>query len=155
MAFRKPTMKNNKFILAGVLATVLLFSTTAMPQGIWISSDPVNAQMDSGNQTAVIDQLLSNLSQAKEAVGSGNSTAVTMQLTAIIGELSDILGKVTTDENGENLDEHTHVFVHKGHTHTVTHKHPHNSDHHHHDNGNWFEKHHIFNPNDCKPGLMC
>ncbi len=59
-------MKNNEFILAGVLATVLLFSTTAMPQGIWISSDPVNAQMDSGNQTAVIDQLLSNLSQAKE-----------------------------------------------------------------------------------------
>ena len=56
-----------------------------------------------------------------------------MQLTAIIGELSDILGKVTTDENGENLDEHTHVFVHKGHTHTVTHNHPHHADHHHHD----------------------
>ena len=132
-------MVNNKFILAGVLATVFLFSTTAIPQGIWISSGPVNAHMDSANQTATLDQLVANLSQAKEAVGSGNSTAVTMQLTAIIGELSDILGKVTTDENGENSDEQTHVFEHKGHTHTVTHKHPHHADHHHHDNGNWFE----------------
>jgi hypothetical protein len=43
--------------------------------------------MDTGNQTATLDQLVANLSQAKEAVGSGNSTAVTMQLTAIIGEL--------------------------------------------------------------------
>ena len=141
--------------MVGVLAAIFLFSTTAIPQGIWISSGPVNAQMVSGNQTATLDQLVANLSQAKEAVGSGNSTAVTTQLTAIIGELSDILGKVTTDENGDNSDEHTHVFEHKGHIHTVTHKHPHHADHHHHDNGNWFEKHHIFNPNDCKPGRMC
>lgn len=63
------------------------------------------------------------------------------QLTYIIGELSDILGKVTTDENGQYLDGHTHFFSHKGHTHTVTHKHPHNADHHHHDHGNWFERH--------------
>jgi len=77
------------------------------------------------------------------------------QLTSIIGELSDILGKVTTDENGQYLDGHTHFFSHKGHTHTVTHKHPHNADHHHHDHGNWFERHHIFNPSDCKPGRMC
>jgi hypothetical protein len=155
MAFKKPSLKDKYFILSGVLATVFLFSITAIPQGIWISSGPANAQMDSGNQTATLDQLVANLSQAKEAVGSGNSTAVTMQLTAIIGELSDILGKVTTDENGENSDEHTHFFTHKGNTHTVTHKHPHHADHHHHDNGNWFEKHHIFNPNDCKPGRMC
>ncbi len=154
MAFRRSSLKNNNNLsLVGVLAAVFLFATTAVPQGVWISSDPVNAQMDSGNQTAVIDQLVSNLSQAKEAVGNGNSTAVTMQLTAIIGELSDILGKVTTDENGENLDEHTHVFVHKGHTHTVTHNHPHHADHHHHDD--WTDRHHIFNPRDCKPGFMC
>jgi hypothetical protein len=154
VAFRRSSLKNNNNLsLVGVLAAVFLFATTAVPQGVWISSDPVNAQSDSGNQTAVIDQLVSNLSQAKEAVGNGNSTAVTMQLTAIIGELSDILGKVTTDENGENLDEHTHVFVHKGHTHTVTHNHPHHADHHHHDD--WTDRHHIFNPRDCKPGLMC
>lgn len=152
--FRRSSMKNYNFILAGLLAAVFLFGSNAAPQGVWTSSNPVNAQMDSSNQTAVIDQLVSNLNQAKEAVGSGNSTAVTMQLTAIIGELSDILGKVTTDD-GENNDEHTHFFTHKGHTHTVTHKHPHHADHHHHDNGNWFEKHHIYDPSDCKPGLMC
>src|SRR5918995_1555553 len=134
-------MKNNNFILAGVLAAIFLFATTTMPQGVWISTNPVYAQMDSSNQTAVIDQLVTNLTQAKEAVGSENSTAVTMQLTAIIGELSDILGKVTTDDNGENLDEHTHVFVHKGHTHTVTHQHPHHADHHHHED--WTDRHHI------------
>jgi hypothetical protein len=60
---------------------------------------------------------------------------------------------VTTDENGAHLDEHTHGFVHKGHTHTVTHTHPHHADHHHHED--WTTRHHIFNPNDCKPGLMC
>jgi hypothetical protein len=146
-------MRNNNFILAGVLAAVSLFASTVMPQGIWISSDPVYAQMDSSNQTAVIDQLVSNLRQAKESVGSGNFTAVTMQLTAIIGELSDILGKVTTDENAENLDEHTHLLVHKGHTHTVTHKHPHHADHHYHED--WTDRHHVFNPNNCKPGLLC
>jgi len=63
---------------------VFLFSIAAIPQGIWFSSDPSNAQMDSGNQTATLDHLVSNLSQAKKAVGSGNSPAVTMQLTAII-----------------------------------------------------------------------
>jgi ABC-type Zn2+ transport system substrate-binding protein/surface adhesin len=146
-------MKNHNFILGGVLVVVFLFSTTTMPHGIWTSSQTANAQMDGGNQTAVIDQLVSNLSQAKESLGGDNSTLTTMQLTAIIGELSDILGKVTTDENAGNLDEHTHVFVHKDHTHTVTHKHPHHADHHHHEN--WFDRHHIFNPNDCKPGRMC
>ena len=150
---QKTTMKNNSFVLAGVLIVFLLFSTTVMPQGIWISSEPVNAQMESGNQTAAIDQLVSNLSQTKESLGGDNTTLTTMQLTAIIGELSDLLGKVTTDETGSHLDEHTHVFVHKGHTHTVTHKHPHHADHHHHDN--WFDRHHIFNPSDCKPGRMC
>lgn len=140
-------------MLGGIIATVFLFSTAGIPQGAWISSSSVNAQSDGSNQTAVIDQLVANLSQAKEAVGGGNSTAVTMQLTAIIGELSDILGKATTDEDGEHLDEHTHVFAHKGQTHTVTHKHPHHADHHHHED--WTTRHHIFNPNDCKPGRMC
>ena len=93
MASKKPSLKDNKLILSGVLATVFLFSTTAIPQGIWVSSGPVIAQMDSGNQTATLDQLVSNLSQAKEAVGSGNSTAVTMQLTVIIGRSLTYLAK--------------------------------------------------------------
>jgi hypothetical protein len=91
------------------------------------------------------------LTQAREAIASGNTTSSTAQLTAIIGQLSDILGTVTSDPNGEATDEHTHFFVHKGHTHTVTHTHPHHPSHHH----DWFERHHIFNPSDCKPGRMC
>jgi hypothetical protein len=145
-------MKNNSYVL-GLVVTALLFSTSATLLVIWPSGYSTYAQQDNTNQTLIIDQLVSNLSQAKETVASGNSTAVTIQLTGIIGELSDILGKITTDENGQHLDEHTHFFNHKGHTHTVTHKHPHNTDHHH--QGDWFERHHIFNPNDCKPGRMC
>jgi hypothetical protein len=145
-------MKNNYYVL-GLVVTALLFSTGAMSMAIRPAEYSTYAQEDNTNQTLVLDQLASNLSQAKAAVASGNSTAVTMQLTGIIGELSDILGKITTDENGQYLDEHTHFFTHNGHTHTVTHKHPHNADHHHH--GDWFERHHIFNPSDCKPGLMC
>lgn len=34
-----------------------------------------------------------------------------MQPTGIIGKLSDILGKVTTYENGQYLDENTHTFL--------------------------------------------
>lgn len=34
-----------------------------------------------------------------------------MQLTSIIGELSDILGKVTTYENGQYLDENTRTYI--------------------------------------------
>lgn len=145
-------MKNNYYVL-GLVVTALLFSTGAMSMAIRPAEYSTYAQEDNTNQTLVLDQLASNLSQAKAAVASGNSTVVTMQLTGIIGELSDILGKITTDENGQYLDEHTHFFTHNGHTHTVTHKHPHNADHHHH--GDWFERHHIFNPSDCKPGLMC
>jgi hypothetical protein len=94
-----------------------------------------------------VDQLASNLTQVKAATASGNTTATTAQLTAIIGKLSDIIGTVTSDPNGEATDGHSHFFVHKGHTHTVIRTYPH-----HHD---WFERHHIFNPCDCKLGRMC
>lgn len=90
-----------------------------------------------------------------------------MQLINAIRELSDLLGKITTDKTGQYLDEaYTHNLAHKDHTHTVTHKHPHNADpssfsdppiphppippH-----PDWFEQHLIFNPNFCTPGLLC
>jgi hypothetical protein len=57
-----------------------------------------------------VDQLASNLIQARGAIASGNTTATTSQLTAIIGQLSDILGTVTSDPNEEATDEHTHFF---------------------------------------------
>lgn len=147
-------MKNNGSILVLAVTALLSFSVSATPLAIRPSEYSTYAQVENNtNQTLAIEQLVSNLSQAKEGLASGNSTAVTMQLTGIIGELSDILGKITTNENGSHLDEHTHFFTHKGQVHTVTHKHPHNADHHH--QGDWFERHHIFNPSDCKPGLMC
>ena len=139
----------------GFITTVVtLFFLTGMLSVVWFSGGPAFAQtINSNNQTTAtsIDQLTSNLTAARESIASGNTTATTAQLTAIIGELSDILGTVTSDTDGAATDEHTHFFTHKGDTHTVTHKHPHRSSHHH----DWFETHHIFNPSDCKPGLMC
>ena len=146
-------MNNSNLIFVPIVAA-LFFSTGAAMLGLWSSISaivPVYAQTTTANQTMAIDQLTSNITQAKEAIASGNATA-TAQLTNIIGELSDVLGNITSDKNGQYLDEHTHFFAHKGHTHTVTHKHPHNADHHHHD---WFQRHHIFNPSDCKPGRLC
>lgn len=109
----------------------------------------------SNNENAkVLEQLVQNLTQAQSTVSNNNSELATTQLTAIIGELSDIIGKITTDNDGQYLDTHTHYFTHKGHVHTVTHTHPHHADHHgHHES--WTEKHHIFDPKNCKPGLMC
>ena len=98
--------------------------------------------------------MIANLTQAQNTVSNSNSTVATAQLTTIIGELSDILGKITTDNDGQYLDEHTPLFTHNGHTHTVTHPHPHHADHHSH-HQSWTEKHHIFDPSNCKPGRMC
>lgn len=139
---------NKDLIFIPVLA---LFFLTGILSGIWSSAVPVHAQTNNQTTAATIDQLTSNLTQARESIAGGNTTATTAQLTAIIGELSDILGKVTSDQNAAHTDEHTHFFSHKGHSHSVTHKHPHHPSHHH----DWFERHHIFNPSDCKPGRMC
>jgi hypothetical protein len=132
----------------------MLFITFGITFGGWTSNNEVSAQTNNQENSQILAQLISNLTQAQNTVSSSNSTAATPQLTAIIGELSDILGKITTDNNGQYLDEHTHVFNHKGHAHTVTHTHPHHADHHSH-HQSWTEKHHIFDPSDCKPGLMC
>jgi hypothetical protein len=138
---------NKRLLLVPVGALFL----TGILSGMGTSDAPAYAQTINQTTAATIDQLTANLTQAKQAIASGNTTATTAQLTAIIGELSDILGTVTSDQNAANTDEHTHFFTHKGDTHTVTHKHPHHPSHHH----DWFETHHIFNPSDCTPGLMC
>jgi hypothetical protein len=138
--------KNSILIPAGAL-----FTLTWILSGVLTSAGLVYGQNINQTTTATIDQLASNLTQARESIASGNATATTAQLTAIIGELSDVLGTVTSDQNAATTDEHTHFFAHKDHPHTVTHQHPHNPSHHH----DWFERHHVFNPSDCKPGLMC
>ncbi len=112
-----------------------------------------NNNNSTNNQTADLDQLASNLAQAREAISAGNSTEATAQLTGIIGELSDTIARITSDKSGQYQDEHTHVFTHKEHTHTVTHKHPHNNNNHHQD---WTDRRrHIFNPSHCPAGRMC
>lgn len=152
-----PKMMNNHLLLIPILAAIVFFSfetvDTIMPKSGSVS---VYAQTDNNNnnnnQTANLGQLEANLTQAREALSSGgNSTETIAQLTSIIGELSDQIATLTSEQNAQYQEEHTHVFTHKDHTHTVTHKHHHNNNHH----QDWTERHHIFNPSHCTPGLMC
>jgi archaellum component FlaF (FlaF/FlaG flagellin family) len=145
-------MKKIIFLNSAIIS--VLFITFGISFGGWTSNNEVSAQTNNQENSQVLAQLIQNLTQAQNTVSTDNSTVSTTQLTAIIGELSDILGKITTDNNGQYLDEHTHFFTHKDHTHTVTHTHPHHSDHHSH-HQSWTEKHHIFDPGNCKPGRMC
>ena len=71
---------------------------TGLLSGMWTLSGPADAQTNNQTTAETIDQLTANLTQAKQAIASGNTTATTAQLTAIIGELSDILGTVTSDQ---------------------------------------------------------
>src|SRR5690606_34578462 len=75
-----------------------------------LKSFEASAQSDSNNEenTRILDQLITNLTQAQNTVSSNNTELTTTQLTSIIGELSDLLGKITTDNNGKYLDTHTH-----------------------------------------------
>ena len=150
---------DKQIILLPVLAAIVFFSLGPASSNI-PKPDPasvyVYAQTDNNNnisnQTANLDQIASNLTQASEALSEGgNYTEAIAQITGIIGELSDTIATMTSEQNGQYQDEHTHVFTHKDHTHTVTHKHPHNNNHH----QDWTERHHIFNPSHCTPGLMC
>jgi hypothetical protein len=156
------TVNKRIFLLPALAAATVFFSfgTAGSGSGSLPKSDIASAyaQADSSNnnstnnQATNLDQLASNLTQAREAISAGNSTEATAQLTSVIGELSDTIARITSDQNGQYQDEHTHVFTHKDHTHTVTHKHPHNSNDHHQE---WTDRHHIFNPSHCPPGRMC
>ena len=145
---------NNQLLLIPVLAAIVFFSFGVSGGAPKSDIASIYAQNDniSNKQTANLGQLEANLSQAREALSAGgNSTETIAQLTSIIGELSDQIATLTSEKNAQYQDEHTHVFTHKDHTHTVTHKHPHNNNHH----QDWTERHHIFNPSHCTPGLMC
>jgi archaellum component FlaF (FlaF/FlaG flagellin family) len=136
-------MKNIIFLKSAIIS--VLFVTFGITFGGWTSNNEVSAQSNNQENSQVLAELIANLTQAQNTVSSNNSTVATAQLTAIIGELSDILGKITTDNDGQYLDTHTHFFTHNGHTH---------ADHHSH-HESWTEKHHIFDPSNCKPGRMC
>lgn len=134
-----------------LLVTLVTFGLTFENQNL-----PQNAYAQNNNDenTQVLEQLISNLTKAKNTVSGNDSSVTTPQLTAIIGELSDIIGKITSDNTGQYHDVHTHIFTHKDHPHTVTHSHSHNEGHHS-KHPSWFEKHHEADPSKCKPGLMC
>jgi len=137
------------------LMPLLFITYGASTESGSLKSDAFAQTTVSSNENAkVLEQLVQNLTQAQSTVSNNDSELATTQLTAIIGELSDIIGKIATNNNGQYLDTHTHYFTHKGHVHTVTHTHPHHADHHSH-HESWTEKHHIFDPKNCKPGLMC
>jgi aldose sugar dehydrogenase len=50
--------------------------------------------------TTAVEQLTSNLTQARDAVATGNSTLAIVQLIGIIDEISDILKTKTSDSDG-------------------------------------------------------
>jgi hypothetical protein len=102
-------------------------------------------------EATIADTVMSYITQAESAVASGNTTAASDRLGQAIAELSTLIG-IITSEDGRHTDTHTHTITHEGNTHHITHTHPHHNDHHH---DNWFQKHHIFDPSNCKPGLMC
>lgn len=74
---------NKRLLLFPVGALFL----TGMLSDMWTSDAPAFAQTNNQTTAETIDQLTSNLTQAKQAIASGNTTATTAQLTAIIGEL--------------------------------------------------------------------
>lgn len=147
-------MKTIIFFLGFALISMLFAGFGATFENLKNFEASAQASDSNDENTRILDQLITNLTQAQSTVSNNNSELATTQLTAIIGELSDIIGKITTDNNGKYLDTHTHFFNHKGNAHTVTHTHPHHADHHSH-HESWTEKHHIFDPSNCKPGLMC
>lgn len=113
------------------IMTSLVISATMV---LTFSVVPIYAQTEEGLN---LENIQSYISQAQNDLVSGNQTAASYQLSLAISEISNIL---------ENLP-HTHT-----HTHHITHSHSHNSGHHHED---FFHKHHIYDPSDCPPGLMC
>ena len=88
-----------------------------------------------------LEKIQSYISQAQNDLVAGNQTAASNQLSLAISEISTILDKLP----------HTNT-----HTHSITHSHssPH-SHHSGHSHEDFFKKHHIYNPSNCPPGLMC
>ena len=88
-----------------------------------------------------LEKIQSYINQAQNDLVAGNQTAASYQLTSAISEISTILEKLP----------HTNIHIHIiKHSHSSPHSH--DSGHSHED---FFKKHHIYNPSNCPPGLMC
>ena len=98
----------------------------------------VNAQTQEGQN---LEKIQSYISQAQNDLVAGNQTAASYQLSSALSEISNILEKLP------HTNTHTHII-----THSHSSPHSHDSGHSHED---FFKKHHIYNPSNCPPGLMC
>ena len=137
-------MKNN--IIVGIGFGIIFLLATSIG-----SSQFSNPGAVAQSETTLAERVTSYLGQAESAVTAGNVTEASDNLGLAIAEMSNLLGEITSD-NGRHTDTHTHTITHNDKTTHISHNHPHHTDHHH---GDWFHQHHIFNPSNCKPGLMC
>ena len=110
-----------------------------------------NPEVIAQSETTLADRVLSYITEDETSIAGGNTTGASDQLGLAIAELSNLRGEITSD-NGRHTDTHTLTVTHNDKTTHIVHTHPHHDNHHH---NNWFHQHHIFNPSNCKPGLMC
>jgi hypothetical protein len=138
------SMNISTYIILGLGAIFLLPVGVTLPQ-------TANPEVLAQSETTLADRVLSYITQADTSIAAGNTTDASDKLGVAIGELSNLIGEITSD-NGKYNDTHTHTVTHNGKTTHIVHTHPHNANHHH---DNWFQQHNIYNPSNCKPGLMC
>ena len=50
-----------------------------------------------------VDYMVDFQSNKREAISAGNSTEATARLTSIIGELSDAIARITSDQKGQRM----------------------------------------------------
>ena len=137
-------MNISTYMILGLGAIFLLPVGMILPQ---IANPEVLAQ----NETTLADRVLSYITQAETSITAGNNTDASDKLGLAIGEISNLIGEITSD-NGRYNDTHTHTVTHNDKTTHIVHTHPHHANHHH---DNWFHEHNIYNPSNCTPGLMC
>jgi hypothetical protein len=88
-----------------------------------------------------LGKIQSYINQAQNDLVAGNQTAASYQLSSAISEISNILEKLPHTNTHTHIIKHSHSFPHS-----------HHSGHSHED---FFKKHHIYDPSNCPPGLMC
>jgi hypothetical protein len=137
-------MNISTYIILGLGALFLLPVGIILPQ---TSNPEVLAQ----NETTMAERVMSYITQAEISITAGNTTDASDKLGLAIGELSNLMGEITSD-NGRYNDTHSHTVTYNDKTTHIVHTHPHHANHHH---DNWFHEHNIYNPSNCTPGLMC
>ena len=137
-------MIKNTHVILGLGVILLLPAGMILPH---TSNPDALAQ----SETTLADRVMSYITEAETSITAGNTTDASDKLGLAIAELSNLIGEISSDD-GRHNDTHTHTVTHNDKTTHIVHTHPHHANHHH---DSWFHQHHIFNPSNCKPGLMC